>query len=134
LRSNVFKLTLTHFSIASHFNYSKAYSQRGQVFKYRTAAQSPPGNYPMSAVDHKSGYFSIIQLGISGFSGQDYLDENHHESLVHEGAKYLIHSPYELFSRESASHETIVNHSLIVYVNPQKTIIDKALESYPPER
>jgi hypothetical protein len=65
---------------------------------------------------------------------KDHLDANHHESMMHEGAKYLIHNPYEMFSRESASHQTIVNHSLIVYAVPQKTIIDKALESYSPER
>jgi hypothetical protein len=90
----------------------------------------------MSATSYKSGFYSIVQLGIKGISGEteDRLDENHHESLVHEGAKYLIHSPYELFSRESASHHTIVNHSVIVHVTPQKTIIDTALESYPPER
>jgi hypothetical protein len=88
----------------------------------------------MSVRNHKSGYFSTIQLGINGYKNEDYLDKNHHESLVYQGAKYLIHSPYELFSRESASHQTIVNHSLIVYLNPQKTIIDEALESYPPER
>jgi hypothetical protein len=62
------------------------------------------------------------------------LDQNHHEKFNYQGLNYFIHSPYELVSRDSAFHQTIANHSIIVQLNPKKMLIDEALENYPPER
>jgi hypothetical protein len=59
---------------------------------------------------------------------------NHHKTFDYRGDNYWIHSPYELFSKLSAHHRTIIRHSISVYLNPQKMLIDEALESYPPKR
>jgi hypothetical protein len=47
-------------------------------------------------------------------------DPSELQTFTRQGVQYFIHSPYELFSRESASHHTIVNHSMIVYVNDRQ--------------
>jgi hypothetical protein len=62
------------------------------------------------------------------------VDKNHHETFDYQGVKFLIHNPYELFSKQSASHTTVANSSMIVYLNPQKTIIDEVLQKYNPKR
>jgi hypothetical protein len=62
------------------------------------------------------------------------MDQNHHEKYNYQGLNYYIHSPYELVTRDSAFHQTLDNHSIIVHLSPRKILIDEALESYPPER
>jgi hypothetical protein len=61
-------------------------------------------------------------------------DYNYHHSFTHQGVNYFIHNPYEMFSKFSAKHQSIANFSMIVYLNPQKTIIDETLEGYEPRR
>jgi hypothetical protein len=100
--------------------------------KYRIRSQIPDQPYPMSVEDDQAGFFIMIQMVESYYKGQ--IDENHHETHIYKGARFLIHNPNDLFSRDSPSHQTVVSHSMIVHVNPQKTIIDKALESYKPNR
>jgi hypothetical protein len=86
----------------------------------------------MKVKDHRTGFYSMLR------SNRGYLNikvvANHHKSFVRQGLNYLIHSPYEVFSKDSAYHRTVVNHSLVVYLNPQKTILDEPLEDYEPSR
>jgi hypothetical protein len=63
-----------------------------------------------------------------------FFEYNHHKNFDYRGVNYWIHSPYELFSKLSAHHRSIARHSIIVNLNPQKVLIDEALESYPPQR
>jgi hypothetical protein len=95
----------------------------------------PDGDYPMGVTEHVSGFSSIIGLVSTRENRENRtFDRNHHKKFIFQGLNYLIHSPYEMFSKDSAVHQCIVNHSMIVYLNPQKTIIDKALEDYEPKR
>jgi hypothetical protein len=112
------------------FNYSKDIYHNKQVFKYRTLAMDPDDFYPKYITDSRSGLFSIIHQG----EYKKPFDYNHHEKYAAQGANYLIHSPFEMISKASTHHQSIVNHSMIIYLSPQKTIIDEALQSYPPER
>jgi hypothetical protein len=100
--------------------------------KYRFISKNPKGHYPMRVTDHLSGYYAVLR------TNENYknmkLFANHHGSFVHQGDNYFIHSPYELFSRDSAYHRTVVGHLLIVYLNPQKTNIDDPLKNYEPYR
>jgi hypothetical protein len=112
------------------FNYSKLVVYRGQIMKYRVLSQLPNKPYPMNVTNFQSGFYSLI-------SQSDYsepFDVNHHEKFSTQGMKNFIHNPYEMLSRSTVSHQSIVNHSLIVYLNPEKTIIDEALEDYEPKR
>jgi acid-sensing ion channel, other len=68
------------------------------------------------------------------FKSDRLLYTKHHESFNYEGVNYLIHNPFEMFSRDSKLHQTVANHSITVYLNPVKTIIDEALEAYEPQR
>jgi hypothetical protein len=112
------------------FNYMKTAALIGQVVKYRIRSQCPEKPYPLNVSEYRSGFSSVLQQ--TRFNQP--LGSNHHETYNHQGINYYIHSPYELISRETASHQSIVNHSLIIYLSPQKTLIDKALEEYSPER
>lgn len=112
-----------------YFNFSRSYFQhRSQVFKYRFLSYDPPGGYPMSVTGFRQGFYSLVK------SNDEKTDKNDHESLIYEGVRYFIHSPYDLFSKESLMINTIATHSLVVFLDPQKTIIDKALENYEPKR
>jgi hypothetical protein len=86
----------------------------------------------MNVSDYQSGMFSLVGLLTHVPSKRKY-DFNHHEKFNYQGVNYFIHSPYELFSKSSVTHQTIANHSMIVYLNPQKRVIDEALESYEPK-
>lgn len=86
-------------------NYTKSRKIRGQNYKYRIDIQPPPANYPLRVRSHKSGFMSLVQVGIKGYLYKpDRLDPNHHENFMNEGTKYFIHSPYELFSKDSTSY------------------------------
>jgi hypothetical protein len=123
-------------SLPPHFNYSRTIEVRGMVFKYRIATFGPPGHYPMTVRTYRSGYFSYLKTGVKENKAPEegLLDPSDHETFTGKGIKHIIHSPYEMFSKESAKHQTINGHSMIVYLNPQKMIINKALESYPPKK
>jgi hypothetical protein len=99
--------------------------------------KDPDKPYPMSIVASESGFHSLIEL-ISHVPKVEIMFRNtslnHHESFNYQGVKFLIHNPFELFSKRSASHTTIANSSMFVFMNPQKTIIDEVLESYEPKR
>jgi hypothetical protein len=90
---------------------------------------------PQHVTDFRSGFVSIIRKRLNYPSYRfESLDQNHHETYNYQGLNYYIHSPYEFVSRDSAFHQTIANHSIIVHLSPRKILIDEALESYPPER
>jgi hypothetical protein len=89
--------------------------------------------YPLKVADYQSGFYSYLSL-VSYVPRKMRYEKNHHESHNYQGVNYYIHSPYELVSKFAAKHQTISNSSMIVYLNPQKTIIDEALESYEPKR
>jgi hypothetical protein len=112
------------------FNYSKDFFDFNQVFKYRTRARKPDKPYPLSVVNYRSGLYSLVPQNRYAMP----FDVNHHEKFITQGVKYFVHQPFEMLSKTMIKHESIVNHSMIIYVNPQKTIIDKALESYEPQR
>jgi hypothetical protein len=86
----------------------------------------------MKVTEHLAGFYGVLR------TNEHYRNikvfANHHESFTHQGIKYSIHSPYEMFSKDSAFYRTIVNHSLVVYLNPQKTVLDEPLKSYEPHR
>jgi hypothetical protein len=100
--------------------------------KYRIRSLSPRGGYPMKVKDYQNGFDSTVMTN-KYFNDLEFF-QNIHESFIQQGNNYFISSPDEYFSKESAHHRTIVNHSLVVYLNPQKTIIDSNLEHYRPER
>lgn len=125
------------------FNYTKSIKERGFVKKFRMKTQDPsdadddnPDHlYPMKVSEYHSGYFSMMRLLSASKSLKNLvLDANHHESYVYEGIKYVLHSPYDLFSKSSVQYQSVTDKSLIIYISPQKIIIDKALESYKPKR
>jgi hypothetical protein len=137
--SNTLHLSIFHqssFAFVSRlppsFNYTKSIKQRGQVMKYRFKSKNPKGGYPMKVTEHGAGFFGIMHTNGNLRDMKPF--KNHHESFVQQGVNYFIHSPYEVLSKDSAHHRTVVNHSLIVYVNPQKTILDGPLENYKPFR
>jgi hypothetical protein len=89
----------------------------------------------MSVTDHRSGYKVLTRLRTPAVKlSQESLDRNHHEKFNYQGTNYLIHSPFELSSKLSSMHQSIVNSSLIINLKPRKTIIDEALRTYPPRR
>jgi hypothetical protein len=104
--------------------------------KYRARTNAPHGFYPMGVSNYKSGYYSYIRSGLDKdkFSKMEPYDPSDHETLLQKGVKHLIHHPYEMFTKESPSHQTIPGHSIVVYLNPLMTAIDKALESFQLER
>jgi hypothetical protein len=87
----------------------------------------------MKVAEYQFGYYSTVDL-VSHVPIKMKIELNHHETFRYEGVNYLIHNPYEMFSKLSASHQTVNLCSMIVYVNPQKKIIDEALKSYEPKR
>jgi hypothetical protein len=114
------------------------FTRRSIQYPYNNLNNTRPptdASYPLSVTDYRSGFLSIIMKRENYPSYSTvYLEQNHHEKFNYQGVNYWVHSPYEVFTKESAFHQTIANHSIIVYVNPRKIIIDEALESYPPER
>jgi hypothetical protein len=118
--------------LPQHFNYSKSIKVHGQIVKYRIRSQIPDEPYPMSVEDDRAGFYIMIPIFVN-YSAET-IDQNHHETHIYKGAKFLIHNPNDLFSKDSPSHQTVVSHSVMVHVDPQKTIIDKALERYKPNR
>jgi hypothetical protein len=112
------------------FNYSKNFLDQGQVVKYRIHSIKPTKPYPMRVSDFRSGLSSLIPQ--AGFS--EPFDVNHHEKFTTQGFKHFIHSPFEMPTRTSMMHQSIVNHSMVIYLNPEKTIVDKTLENYKPKR
>jgi hypothetical protein len=118
--------------LPQHFNYSKSIKLLGQIIKYRIRSQIPDDPYPMSVEDYQAGFYIIIPMVETYYDGK--LDENHHNTHIYKGAKFLIHNPYDLFSKDSASHQTIVGHSTMIHVDPEKTIIHQALENHKPNR
>jgi hypothetical protein len=123
---------INRFRLPPHFNYTKSIKHRSQVLKYRILGVKPRLDYPKRVKDYHAGFQSILMTNKHFFDFEVF--ENHHETFVSQGVDYFIHSPYELFSKESQNHRTIVNHSIFVHLDPQKTIIDTVLEKYTPER
>jgi hypothetical protein len=112
------------------FNYKKDIEFREQIFKYRVRAQHVFRPYPLKVSDPRAGLlYHIHQVRFS-----KPFDVNHHEKFITQGFKIFIHNPYEMFSEGSILHQTIVNHSMIILLQPKKTEIDEALESYEPKR
>jgi hypothetical protein len=114
-----------------HFNFSRSIQQRGQVFKYRIYTKEYKNTYPMNVTAYRQGFYSIVSMFES--YAEKIITEGH-DNFPLDGVNYIIHSPFDLFSKESASYQSIVTHSLVVYLNPQKAIIDEALEKYEPKR
>ena len=126
---------LLPFRLPSSFNYTKSIKHRGQLFKYRMRSESPEEYYPMGVTEYMSGFSSMIRFVPARTKPiNKTFDRNHHKNFIFQGLNYLIHSPFELFSKDSAVHQSILNHSMVVYLNPQKTIIDKTLEDSEPQR
>jgi hypothetical protein len=90
----------------------------------------------MIITEYRSGFFSLFRMKAfwNSYDEEWFIDPNHHKSYLNQGIKYLIHSPYDLFSKSSISYQSITNNSLIIYLNPQKTIIDEDLKSFQPKR
>jgi hypothetical protein len=85
----------------------------------------------MNVTNYLSGFYSLFRMRPTLLRYQHIsIDQNHHEMYNYQGIKYLIHNPNELFTRQTPIHQSITNHSIIVYLNPKKTTIDEALESY----
>jgi hypothetical protein len=115
-----------------NFNFNKTILQLPYQ-KIAKAGNHNPDNvtYPMNVTHFQSGFSSLLRMRPTYLKYQTItLDQNHHEKYNYQGIKYLIHSPYELFTKQTSIHQSITNHSIIVYLNPKKVIIDKALESY----
>jgi acid-sensing ion channel, other len=66
--------------------------------------------------------------------GPRSLDENHHSSSTFLGVNYFFHSPYEMFTKNSKHFQSSPSNALIMYIDPQLTLIEDALKDYPPER
>jgi hypothetical protein len=113
------------------FNYSKKLYSRDLVMKYIAMAKVPKDPYPMRVIDSRSGFHAMTT---QSRMYRDPLEVNHHEKYNFQGFKYLIHSPFEMISATTTLHQSIVNHSMIIYLNPQKTIIHKTLRSYGAKR
>jgi hypothetical protein len=96
-------------------------------------SQKPNKTYPLKVAEYQSGYYSYVAM-VSYVPSKRFYDKNHHETFNYQGVNYYIHNPYEMVTKFAAKHQTIANYSMIVYLNPQKTIIDDALKSYEPKR
>lgn len=142
-RSNIFcrkfeklqNTSIFNFSLPDSFNYSRSIKQRDMIKEFQARPKDPNDDYPMMISEYHSGFFSVFRM-ISVYSklGDRFLVPNHHKSYVNQGVKYLIHSPYDLFSKSSISYQSVPNNSLIIYLNPQKTQIDDALKNFQPKR
>jgi hypothetical protein len=119
--------------LPSHFNFTRSVKERFMINKYFNEPVDPSESYPMSVTQPKTGYLSEVNK-LSHYPRWKKYDYNYHSSFTHQGVNYYIHSPYEMFSKFTAKHQSIANFSMIVYLSPQKTIIDEALESYEPKR
>jgi acid-sensing ion channel, other len=117
--------------LPSIFNYTKSIAILQEIYKYRARSAEPNKPYPMKVSDFRSGMFALIHQVVKYLAP---FDLNHYEKYTSQGAKFWIHNPYEMISQHAQMHRSITNHSLVVYLSPQKMIIDKALELYPPER
>jgi hypothetical protein len=82
----------------------------------------------MHVNDYRAGFYAIVQTNIDFYDTE--IRSKQHETFTREGINYYIHSPFEMFSSDSAIHRTIVNHSISVYLNPEMTEIDEALKRY----
>jgi hypothetical protein len=101
--------------------------------KYKTWTKDPEKDYPMKVESYESGYFSLVNL-VSYIPKLKKIETNYHETFNYQGVKYLIHNPYELFLKQSATHTTIANSSMVIYIEPLKTNVDEVLEGYEPEK
>jgi hypothetical protein len=145
------------FRLPPHFNFTRSHFERTLLLKHRGLAENSTKPYPWSAREYLSGYITMVDLAsatttlngsdvnfyapnflISNFSISTafikFYGTNHHKTFDYRGVNYWIHSPYEWFSKLSAHHRSMTTYSIIVYLNPQKVLIDEALESYPPQR
>jgi hypothetical protein len=86
----------------------------------------------LRVTEYRQGFYALIKLYDK--SANRPKEGEYHEKFILNGVTFLIHNPLELFSKESASYQSLVNHSMIVSINPMKTIIDEALESYDPKK
>jgi hypothetical protein len=118
-------------SLSQHFNFSRSIRHRGQVLKYRIVTVNYKGSYPMQVTRYRQGLYATVYL-FESF--KQMTSTKAHDNFPLGGVNFLIHSPFDMISKESASHQTIPTHSLVVYLNPQKSIIDEALEKYEPKR
>jgi hypothetical protein len=100
--------------------------------KYRIPTQIPKNRYPMSIEDDQGGFNIMVKMFENSFNHS--LEENHHKLNIYDGAKFFLHSPFEMFLKDSPNHRTIPGYSMLVYVNPFKMSIDGTLESYEPQR
>lgn len=87
--------------------------------------------YPFQVDYYRSGFSSLFRfIPIGGGK----IDDNHHASNVYSGVTYLLHSPYEMFSRTSKKVQSSPDNALVIYINPQRTILDESLHEDPPEK
>lgn len=128
-------MIVTDFSVSPLFNYSKTMMELPLHKRHDQSIQEPVDvDYPMGVTHFRSGFFSMLRKRTQSRKNKDIIDRNHHEKFDYQGINYLIHDPFEMFSKKSAVHQTIMNHSIIVHLHPQSTIIDKALERFKPKR
>jgi hypothetical protein len=123
--------------LPGHFNYSRSEKTKSQVMRYKKNTQPPNNSYPTSVTTYESGFFSLYNIlsSTSNFHKGDYKNyKKHHKSFIYQGLNFLINSPYEIFSQWSKTYRTITNNSIVVYLKPERRIIDKALEKYRPEK
>jgi hypothetical protein len=85
--------------------------------------------------EYHGGFFSLIRLVSNQLKFSKLkLDTNHHKSYVYQGLNFLIHNPFDMFSRSSTLYQSVVNNSIMIYVNPQRTMIEEGLKGFRPKR
>jgi hypothetical protein len=132
---NVMKIILIFSSLRlpDSFNFTRKFSIWSQIVKYRRKQASTLKfnvTYPMKVESHLSGFRSLIRLKKKHSEN----DTNHHESQVYGGVRYLFHSPYDLFSKNSIRHQSLPTFRVLFFIEPQQTNIVEALNDYSPER
>jgi acid-sensing ion channel, other len=79
-------------------------------------------------------YITFISPSINQPEKYWKFDENHHESQVYAGCRYIFHSPLDMFSKNTIQHHSLPQFRALFFLNPQVTRIDEALNDYSPAK
>lgn len=109
-----------------------------QIIKYRRKPNNPieffDEGYPENIETYRAGYHSVIRMLKSASKHKYGLDQNHHESQIHLGSRYLFHHPSDMFSKTTIHYQSLPFYSIILFINPKQTVLDDAMKSYSPEK
>jgi hypothetical protein len=118
-----------HCRLPPQFNFTRSNYFDLRIDEFERQAEDPDMPYPLSVTDYQFGYVSLVNIISHIPILQKLMNQSiHHKTFDYQGVNYLIHSPYDMLSKRLALHRTINKHSIIVYLNPKKVILDESIE------